>query len=147
MGQTCHKTHSLVAVDKFTKWIEVEPVSRVGAASVVRFIKKIATRFGYPHSIIIDNGTNLSVGEMAKFCGADNIRLDLTSVAHPQSNGQAECANQELLIGIKPRLRVPLLRAVGSWVEELPAVLWSIRTTPNRSTGFTPFFIDRKSVV
>ena len=29
----------------------------------------------------------------------------------------------------------------GSWVEELPAVLWSIRTTPNRSTGFTPFFM------
>src|SRR3954463_16488009 len=24
---------------------------------------------------------------------------------------------------------------------ELPAVLWSLRTTPNRSTGFTPFFL------
>ena len=93
------------------------------------------------HSIITDNGTNLSVGEMAKFSGENNIRLDLASVAHPQSNGQAERANQELLKGIKPRLRVPLLRPAGSWVEELPAVLWSIRTTPNRSTGFTPFFM------
>ena len=27
------------------------------------------------------------------------------------------------------------------WVEELPAVLWSLRTTPNRSTGLTPFFL------
>ena len=63
----CHKTHLLVAVDKFTKWVEVEPVSRVDAASAVSFIKKIATRFGYPHGIITDNGTNLSVGEMAKF--------------------------------------------------------------------------------
>ena len=78
---------------------------------------------------------------MAKFYGENNIRLDLASVAHPQSNGQAEGANQELLKGIKPRLKVPLLRAAGSWVEELPAVLWSIRTTPNRSTGFTPFFM------
>ena len=23
----------------------------------------------------------------------------------------------------------------------MPAVLWSLRTTPNRSTGFTPFFL------
>ena len=25
------------------------------------------------------------------------------------------------------------------WIDELPAVLWSIRTTPNRATGQTPF--------
>ena len=31
----CHKTHLLVEVDKFTKWIEVDPVSRVNAASAV----------------------------------------------------------------------------------------------------------------
>ena len=99
---SCHKTHLLVAVYKFTKWIVVEPVSRVDAASPVRFIKKIATRFGYPHNIITDNGTNLSIGEMTKFCGDNNIQLDLASVAHPQSNGQAERANQELLRGVKP---------------------------------------------
>jgi hypothetical protein len=27
------------------------------------------------------------------------------------------------------------------WVEELPSVLWSLRTTPNSSTGYTPFFL------
>ena len=36
---------------------------------------------------------------------------------------------------------VPLEKTPGCWVEELPSVLWSIRTTPNRSTGFTPFFL------
>jgi hypothetical protein len=36
---------------------------------------------------------------------------------------------------------VPLERAAGCWAEELPSVLWGIRTTPNRSTGFTPFFL------
>ena len=25
------------------------------------------------------------------------------------------------------------------WIDELPAVLWSIRTTPNRATAQTPF--------
>ena len=36
---------------------------------------------------------------------------------------------------------VPLQRTSGCWVEELPSVLWRINTTPNRSTGYTPFFM------
>ena len=78
---------------------------------------------------------------MKEFCQREHIRLDVSSVAHPQSNGQAERANQEILRGIKPRLMVPLQRTPGCWVEELPSVLWSINTTPNRSMGYTPFFM------
>ena len=59
----------------------------------------------------------------------------------PQSNGQVERANGLILSGIKPRLEAPLRRAAGAWAEELPYVFWSLRTTPNRSTGFTPFFL------
>src|SRR6266566_4513241 len=58
------KTHLLVVVDKFTKWVEAEPVSKCDAATAVQFIKKIIYRFDYPHSIITDNGTNLSKGAM-----------------------------------------------------------------------------------
>ena len=128
------KTHLLVTVDKFTKWVEAEPVSKCDAATAVQFMKRVIFRFGFPHSIITDNGTNLSKGAMEEFCQREHIRLDVSSVAHPQSNGQAERANQEILKGIKPRLLVPLQRTPGCWVEELPCVLWSINTTPNRST-------------
>ena len=38
-------------------------------------------------------------------------------------------------------LMVPLEQTLGCWVEEPPSVLWSIRTTPNHSTGFTPCFM------
>ena len=48
------KTHLFVAIEKFTKWVQ--------------FIKKVIFRFGFPHSIIIDNGTNLSKGAMREFC-------------------------------------------------------------------------------
>ena len=34
-----------------------------------------------------------------------------------------------------------LKHAVGICVDELPSVLWGLRTTPNRSTGRTPFFL------
>ena len=131
----------MVAIDKFTKWVEVMPISNNEAITVVKFLKKIIYRFGYPHSIITDNGTNMSLGETEIFCAEHGIRLDVASVAHPQANGQVERANQELLKGLKPRLRVPCLRAAGAWVEELPSVVWGINTTPNRSTKQTPFFL------
>jgi len=35
------KTHLLVAVDKFTKWVEAEPVRKCDAATAVQFLKKI----------------------------------------------------------------------------------------------------------
>ena len=46
-----------------------------------------------------------------------------------------------LFSGIKPRLIEPLERTPGCWLDELPVVVWSLRTTPNRSTGYTPFFL------
>ena len=132
-------THLLVAVDKFSKWIEAKPIKKQDATTAVKFLKEIIYRYGYPHSIITDNGSNFK-GEFARYCGQNNIRLDLSSVAHPETNGQAERANQMILRGIKPQLLAPLQRAAGAWLDELPSVLWSIRTTPNRSTGYTPFF-------
>ena len=33
----------------------------------------------------------------------------------------------------------------GRWVEELPHVLWTYRTTPRRSTGETPFSITYRA--
>ena len=91
------KTHLLVEVDKFTKWVEAELVNKCDAATTVQFVKKLVFHFGYPHSIITDNGTNLSKGAMKEFCQREHISLDVSSVAHPQSNGQAERANQEIL--------------------------------------------------
>jgi hypothetical protein len=52
-----------------------------------------------------------------------------------------ERSNGLVLSGIKPRLIEPLEKTLGCWLDELPAVLWSLRTTLNRSTGYTPFFL------
>ena len=128
-------------VDKFTKWIEAKPITKLNGPSVVTFIADITTQYGIPHSIITDNRTNFAKGALARFCVTQGIRLDLASVAHLQSNGQVERANGLILSGIKPRLGEPLERSAGCWLEELPAVLWSLCTTPNKSTGFTPFFL------
>ena len=55
--------------------------------------------------------------------------------AYPQGNGQVEAVNKVIVNGLKKRLD----DVKGRWVEELPHVLWTYRTTPGRSTGETPF--------
>jgi hypothetical protein len=57
-------------------------------------------------------------------------------VAHPMTNGQVERANGMLLKGLKPRIYNG-----KRWMKELPSVVWSLRTTPSRATGFSLFFL------
>ncbi|XP_040244172.2 uncharacterized protein [Aegilops tauschii subsp. strangulata] len=83
----------------------------------------ITVRYDVPHNIIIDNGTNLAKGALARFRVTRVILSDLESVSHPQSNGQIEQANGLILSDIKPRLVEPLERSASCWIEELPAVL------------------------
>jgi hypothetical protein len=73
------------------------------------------------------------------------IRIDWTSFGHPRMNGQVERANGLILQGLKPRIFDQLKKFTARWVEELPAVLWSLRTTPNHSTALTPFFLTYES--
>ncbi|XP_044361648.1 uncharacterized protein [Triticum aestivum] len=134
-------TNVLVAVDKFTKWIEAKPIKNLDASTAVSFVKELTFRYGVPHSIITDNGSNFDSDEFRAFCASQGTRVDYASVAHPQSNGQAERANGLILKGLKPRLMRDLKHAAGAWVDELPLVLWGLRITPNWSTGQTPFFL------
>jgi hypothetical protein len=69
------------------------------------------------------------------------IKLKFASAAHPKTNGQVEKANGLICNEIKKRLLAPLEKAKHAWVDELPSVLWSLRTTPNAATQGTPFFL------
>ena len=60
-------THLLVAMDKFTKWIEAKPIKSLNGPTAVTFIFDITTWYGIPHSIITDNGTNFAKGALARF--------------------------------------------------------------------------------
>ena len=53
-------THLLIAVDKFTKWIEAKPITNIRSEEVVKFFLDIIYRFGVPNCIITDHGTNFT---------------------------------------------------------------------------------------
>jgi transposase InsO family protein len=128
-------------VDKFSKWIKVVPVTNQEATTAVKFFESIVYRYGVPNSIITDNGTNFTSGEFQEFAKNLGIKVKYASVAHPKSNSQVKKANGLVCAGLKKRLLRPLKHAAGAWVKELPSVLWSLRTMPNSSTGYTPFFL------
>src|SRR4051812_15461857 len=111
----CGFTHLLVSVGKFTKWIEAKLIRNLDGATALRFVQDLVVRLGLPHSIITDNGSNLSLREVEAYCWEKGIRLDLGSMAHPQSNGQVERDNGLILQGSKPCLEAPLHRAAGAW--------------------------------
>jgi transposase InsO family protein len=133
--------YMLVAVDKFTKWVEASPVTTQDSTAAINFIKSIVFCFKVPHNIITDNGTNFTSKEFKSYCESMGIKLKFASVAHPKTNGQVEKANGLICNGIKKRLLAPLEKAKHAWVDELPSVLWSLRTTPSAATQETPFFL------
>jgi transposase InsO family protein len=91
----------LVAVDKFTKWVEAAPLTTQDSTAAINFIKSIVFRFGVPYSIITDNGTNFTSKEFKYYCEGLGIKLKFASVAHPKTNGQVEKANGLIYSGIK----------------------------------------------
>ena len=78
-------TRLLVAVDKFTKWIEAVPVTSQDAKTVVKFIRSIVHRFGVPHNIITDNGSNFTGAKFQKYCNEVGIKVSYASILHPQT--------------------------------------------------------------
>jgi hypothetical protein len=55
-------THLLVAIDKFSKWVEVRPITNLRAEQAVTFFTDIIYRFGVPNSIITTTGLNSPPG-------------------------------------------------------------------------------------
>jgi transposase InsO family protein len=90
-------THLMVAIDKFSKWIEVRPLANIKSEQAVAFFTDIINRFGVPNSIITDNGTQFTGKKFLSFCSDHHIRVDWSTVAHSRSNVQVERANDMIL--------------------------------------------------
>jgi hypothetical protein len=76
-------THLLVAMDKFSKWIEAQPIAQIKSEQAVLFFTDIVHRFGVPNSIITDNDTQFAGKKFLNFCDDHHIHMDWAAVAHP----------------------------------------------------------------
>jgi transposase InsO family protein len=116
-------THVLVAIDKFTKWIEYKLIATLTADRVVTFIRDILHRFGFSNTIITDLGSNFHSYQFWYFCERRSIEVKYISVAHPRANGQVERANNLILDGSKKRLYDENSKKSGKWINEISSVV------------------------
>ena len=117
---TDNKRYLLVGIDYFTKWVEAEPLANIRDVDAKKFVwKNIVTRFGAPHTLILDNRLQFDSKSFRRYCCDLGIKNRYSTPAYPQGNGQVEATNKVIVCGLKKRLD----DAKGKWVEELPHVL------------------------
>jgi transposase InsO family protein len=130
------KNYILVCTDYVTKWVEEKSLFRATEKSVVEFIyEDIFTRFGVPHEIVTDQGTQFTSKLMREITEKYGIKHCKSSPYHPQANGQVESTNK-VLEAILTKI-VQLHHR--DWADRLPEALWAYRTTWRNTTGHTPY--------
>jgi transposase InsO family protein len=131
----------IVAIDTFTKWVEVEPIGRITKENIVKFLHGIVMRFDVPNQLISDNGTQFISKKFENFCVTYRIKHPQSSVNHPMTNENVERANGIIQEGIKTLIFDRVKAYDKKWAQEVPIVLWSMRTTSSHATSETPFFL------
>jgi hypothetical protein len=131
----------LVAINKFTKWIEVKLVTCPKADRVLDFLDELVHRYRLPHRIITDLASNFNNHQLWEYCENSGIDVRYVSVSHPRANGQVERANGMVLDAHKKRLHDADNTKGGKWIKELHNALWGLRTQPSKPTGQLPYFL------
>ncbi|KAI3776250.1 hypothetical protein L1987_46023 [Smallanthus sonchifolius] len=127
----------LVAIDYVSKWVEAQALPTNDARAVVRFLKKLFTRFGIPKAIISDRGTHFCNAVMEKALERYGVTHHLSTAYHPQTNGQVENANR----GVKRILEKTVGKSRKDWSDKIDDALWVFRTAYKTPLGTTPFMI------
>ena len=92
-------------MDYFTKLAETEALANIRDVDVKKFVwTNIVTRFRVPESLVYDNGFQFDSKVFCKFYSNLGIKNRYLTPVYPQSNGQAEATNKEIVNGLKKRL-------------------------------------------
>lgn len=92
----------MIAVDAFSKWVEVYDVSTgYGSRVVIEKLCDYMARYGLIHTLVSDNGPSFISKELEIFCHSNGITLITSPAYHPASNGQAESSVKIVKKGIK----------------------------------------------
>ncbi|KAJ8354573.1 hypothetical protein SKAU_G00221400 [Synaphobranchus kaupii] len=127
----------LTIVDRFSKAAHFIPLPKLPSAleTAELLVVHVVRLHGIPSDIVSDRGPQFSSQVWKAFCVALGASASLSSGFHPQSNGQAERANQDL----GAALRCVTARNPASWSRFLPWVEYSHNSLKSTSTGLSPF--------
>jgi hypothetical protein len=135
--------HILVMVDYVSKWVEAMPCHKASTEESIAMIKSmIFPCFGTPRILISDGGTHFTRKNFKKCLSKLGIEHRISTVYHPQTNGQAETSNRQL----KSILNKTIEKGGKDWSKKLDRALWAYRTAFKTPIGMTPYqFIYSKA--
>ena len=126
----------LVVVDYYSRFYEVAILRKTTSADVIKAISPMFSRFGIRHSMRTDNGPQFVSDEFEKFLAANGVDHRKTTPLWPQANGEVERQNRSLLKCLQ------IAQVEGKdWRREWTKSLMAYRSTPQATTGTTPFFM------
>jgi hypothetical protein len=85
-------TFAIVAVEYFTKWVEVNPVTNITSGTIKKIMTKYHLSLQNPQQIIVNNVKYFDYDVFKDLCHQVSTKVDFASVYHMQSNGMAERA-------------------------------------------------------
>ena len=132
----------LTVVDKATKMCHFIPCTeKISAKEVAQvYWREVGRLHGIPSVIISDRDVRFTSRFWRELWRVLGTNLRMGSGYHPESSGQVEKMNQ--LLEQTLRCTVHQLGEGRNWVEMLPAVEFAVNNTPNRTTGYSAFYLN-----
>ena len=129
-----------VVIDQFTKMACFLPYREDTRANILakRFLKDIFANHGLPQSILSDKGSVFAAKFMKALYQALDVKRNLFTVFHPQTNGQTKRINQTL----EQYLCMYCNHLQSNWVDLLPMASFAYNNKIFASTGHSPFFLN-----
>jgi hypothetical protein len=137
------KQNFLIVVDAYSKWVEVYPVDDTSAATTIDVLRlHYFARYGIPHVLVSDNGSNFASAEFREFVEFNGVKHVFAPPYHPSSNGLAERSVQTFKNAMKSAL---FENPEWSFSKQLAHFLITYRRAPHAITGATPcaLFLNR----
>ena len=128
---------ALVLQDYLTNWLEVYPVQDRKAQTVASCLADLVWQHGVPAWIIHDRAPEFLSGVLQDIGAILGLQQLPTSGGHPQTDGQVEWLNRTL----KAMLTKLVGKKAHNWDTLLGPLLMTYCTTPQVSTGESPFYL------
>jgi len=120
----------------FSRYFEVVILKSTSSTRIIEALKPIFSRFRVPHTLKTDNGPQLESEEFETFLAENGIEHRTTPLLWPQANGEVERQNRILMKSVQ------IAPIEGKdWRQELQTFLTAFRSTPQMTTGATPFYL------
>ena len=132
----------LTVVDKATKMCHFIPCSEMITAkgTAQLYWQYVGRLHGILAVIILDRDSRFTSRFWRELCCLLGTDLQMGSGFHPKSLGQVERFNQ--LLEQTLRCAIHQYGEARRWTEVLPVVEFAVNNTPNRTTGYTAFFLN-----